>query len=57
MNRVQIKFIKDALVYEDHLTEWESKFINDLASKPEGYNLSDKQNQILNRIIDKVNRI
>jgi len=57
MNRVQIKFIKDALEYEDHLNEWEQQFINNLAEKDESYQLSDKQNEILNRIIDKVNRI
>lgn len=57
MNRVQIKFVKDALDHEDHLTDWESQFINDLAVKPDDYELSDKQNAVLNRIIDKVNRI
>lgn len=57
MNRVQIKFIKDALDHEDHLTDWESQFINDLAVKPDDYELSDKQNAVLNRISDKVNRI
>lgn len=50
MDRVQRKFIKDALDCEHDLTEWEAKFINDLAEKPDDYELSDKQNEILNRI-------
>lgn len=55
MNRVQISFIKQALEYENMLSEWENRFINDLADKPETYQLTDKQNQILNRIQRKVN--
>lgn len=56
MNRIQIKFIVDALDREDVLSEWEWDFINDLADKPEDYELSDKQNSILNRISQKINR-
>lgn len=54
MNRVQIKFVKDALDQDYKLTEWEINFINDLADKPEGYELSEKQNAILNRIQGKL---
>lgn len=54
MNRVQKKFICDALDNEHDLTEWESRFINDLADKPDDYELSEKQNEILNRISQKV---
>lgn len=54
MNRVQIRFIKDALDQEHKLTEWESQFINDLAEKPDDYELSEKQNSILNRIQGKL---
>lgn len=55
MNKIQIKFITEALDQEERLSEWESSFINDLAEKPEGYDLSDKQNEILNRIQRKLN--
>lgn len=53
MNRVQIKFIKDALDYQHLLTEWEIEFINDLAEKDQDYQLSPAQNKILNRISEK----
>ena len=57
MNRVQQKFIVDALVQEHKLTDWESDFINDLAEREERnpeYTLSDKQNEVLNRIQRKL---
>lgn len=54
MNRVQRKFICDALDYEHRLDEWERKFINDLAEKPETYELSKKQNSRLNQIQQKI---
>ena len=61
MNRIQIQFIKDALDQEHKLSEWESEFINDLADKDEEYKkkgvdltLSSKQNEILNRISQKL---
>lgn len=54
MNRVQIKFIKDAIDQDYKLTEWEFNFVNDLASKDETYELSDKQNEVLNRISNKL---
>lgn len=54
MNRVQIKFVKDALDQDYKLTDWENQFINDLAEKPEGYELTEKQNAILNRIQKKL---
>lgn len=54
MNRVQIQFIKDALDNEDLLSDWESGFINSLADNEDDYELSDKQNEILNRISQKV---
>lgn len=54
MNRVQIKFIKDALDQEHKLTPWESDYVNDLAEKQDDYELSDKQNSILNRIQGKL---
>lgn len=54
MNRVQIRFIKDALDQPENLSDWENNFISDLAEKPEGYELSEKQNEILNRIQRKL---
>jgi hypothetical protein len=54
MNRVQIKFIKDALDQPEKLTDWEYDFINDLAEKGDDYSLSAKQNEILNRIQRKL---
>lgn len=57
MNRVQRKFVLDALGQEDKLTEWESQFINDLAERDERFpdnELTDKQNEILNRIQRKL---
>lgn len=57
MNRVQRKFILDALDQDHILTEWEMQFINDLAERDEKYpdkELSEKQNEILNRIQRKL---
>ena len=54
MNKVQIKFIKDALDQEENLSEWEGKFINDLAEKSDRYELTKKQNEVLNRIQRKL---
>lgn len=54
MNRVQIKFIKDALDQPENMTDWEYDFINDIAEKGDDYVLSDKQNAILNRIQSKL---
>jgi len=57
MNRIQRKFVLDALDQEHKLSEWESQYINDLAERDEkspGYVLSDKQNEILNRISRKL---
>jgi len=53
MNRVQRRFVLDALDQEHKLTEWESEFINDLAERDEKIPdkpLTDRQNEILNRI-------
>lgn len=57
MNRVQRKFVMDALDQEHKLTEWEGRFINDLAERDDDNpdcKLSDKQNEILNRIQRKI---
>lgn len=54
MNRVQLKFIEDALENDYHLTAWECDFITDLADEDEDYELSDKQNVVLNSISQKL---
>lgn len=54
MNKVQIKFIKDALDQPEKLTDWEYDFINDIAEKEQNYELTEKQNKILNRIQSKL---
>ena len=57
MNGVQRKFVLDALDQEHKLTEWEHQFVNDLADRDErspDKPLSDKQNEILNRIQRKL---
>lgn len=54
MNRVQKRFVKDAMDQPEKLSDWENQFINDLADKPEEYELSEKQNASLNRIQSKL---
>lgn len=54
MNRVQKRFVKDALDQPENLSEWENQFISDLAEKPDDYELSDKQNDVLNKIQRKL---
>lgn len=56
MNRIQLKFIEDAEEREDLLTDWERQFIDDLSNKDDDYVLSPRQNEILNRISNKLNR-
>lgn len=56
MNRIQSKFVLDALDNEHLLTEWEVEFIDSLSKMPENKELSPKQNEILNRISNKINR-
>ena len=55
-NKLQIRFIKDAMDNEHILSEWESEFINSIAELDDDKPLSDKQNTILNRITTKINR-
>lgn len=57
MNRIQRKFVIEALDQEHKLSEWESQYINDLAERDEkspDYALSDRQNETLNRIQRKL---
>jgi len=57
VNKVQRKFVIDAVDQEHKLSEWESQFVNDLAERDERnpeMELSDKQNEVLNRIQRKL---
>lgn len=54
MNNWQKKQIQRALDNPDKLSEWEYDFVNSLADQDEAKVLSEKQNQILNRIAEKV---
>lgn len=53
MNGFQKKIVLKAMENEDLLTPWESEFINSLAER-EDRDLSKKQNEILNRISEKM---
>lgn len=59
MNKVQVKLIKDAMENGYLLSKWEFNFINDLAIKDQMigdyYPLSKEQDEVLNKISDKVN--
>lgn len=55
-NRIQRKFIIDALDNQELLTEWEIDFINSIADKKDHEELTEKQNAVLNRISQKINR-
>ncbi|MEE8299471.1 MAG: hypothetical protein V3R67_08855 [Thermodesulfobacteriota bacterium] len=57
MNRIQRKFVLDALDQEHNLNEWESQFISDLTDRDEinpDNPLTNKQNEVLNRISQKL---
>ena len=54
MNKVQEKFVCDALDQPEKLSEWEYDFLNNIAELPEWVDLSKKQNEILNRIQRKL---
>lgn len=54
MNGFQLRVIKKAIENEHKLSSWEIDFIESLQDKGEKYELSDRQNETLNRISDKV---
>jgi len=54
VNGYQKKRILEALDNEDKLTEWEWDFVNSLADHEDDYELSEKQNGILNKISQKM---
>lgn len=53
MNGFQKSIIVQALDYPEPLSEWEYDFINSLADKDDDYELSSRQNEVLNRISQK----
>jgi len=53
VNSYQEKRIVRALENNSKLTSWEYDFINSLADKDEDYKLSDRQNEVLNKISEK----
>lgn len=54
MNGFQKKIVLKALDNEDLLTDWEFDFVNSLAKGRAEQELSEKQNEILNRISQKL---
>lgn len=54
MTGFQRKIVLRALDSDDKLSEWEVEFIDSLADKDDNYELSDKQNHVLNRIQQKI---
>lgn len=54
MDKVQVQIIKEAMDQCEKLTDWEVAFIDGLADRRDDYELSDKQNAVLNRIGNKM---
>ncbi len=54
MNGFQKRIIERANESDHKLSSWEIDFIESLSNKADNYELSDKQNEILNRISEKV---
>ena len=54
MNKLYKRMILDGLENEEMLTEWEVEFINNLAEKPDDYEFSEKQKEVLKRIEHKI---
>jgi len=54
MNKVQIQIIKEAMDQCDKLTDWEVAFIDSIADYDERYEFTEKQNEVLNRIGNKM---
>lgn len=54
MDRFQKGVIKQALDYPELLSDWENDFISNIADKDDDYELSEKQNDVINRIEHKI---
>ena len=57
MNKVQLKFLEDCQDNEELLNDWERGFIDSLSSLEEEITLTQAQNETLNKIVGKINRI
>jgi len=53
MNKFQKKIVIDAMDDPEQLSVWEFDFIQSMADKDDDYELSDKQNKVINRISQK----
>ena len=54
MNGVQTSIVKQAMDSPELLTEWEHDFVDSLSKRDPSYELSEKQNETLNRILQKL---
>lgn len=54
MNGFQKSVVISALDQDDKLSDWDTDFINDMAERPDDFELSEKQNHQLNRIAQKL---
>lgn len=54
MTGFQKKIILRAMDNERYLTEWECEFIDNLSKKDDEYKITPKQNEVLNRILNKL---
>ena len=54
MNGFQKSIVLSALDQEDKLTDWKVDFISYIADMSDDYDLSEKQNSIINRISQKL---
>lgn len=52
----QISAIKEAMDYPDALDQWEHERINEWADYPEHRPLTQKQDAILKRILEKIDK-
>ena len=54
MNGLQQRWLEKADEQSDQLSDWEQEFVENLLTKSEHYELSDKQNSVLNKINTKL---
>jgi len=56
MNGFQLRLLEDCVnsAAYGNLSDWEEEFIESLSGKPENYELSDKQNAVLNKISSRI---
>lgn len=61
MNKYQIETISMCVAYaeagEVQFNEWEEKFINDMSEKGKDYETTSKQNAVIRKLREKINRI